>query len=41
MTKKQSKKVLKEMFKKTFSDPVIFRKGRNYDLLREGLVALD
>lgn len=26
---------------KTFADPVVFRKGKNWDLLREGMKALD
>lgn len=27
--------------KETLADPIVFRKGKNYDLLREGLKALD
>jgi len=32
---------LEECVKETLADPIVFRKGKNYDLLREGLKALD
>lgn len=38
---KNPPQTLEECLQRTFDDPVIYREGKDYDLLREALDALD